>query len=365
MIKTTTFPAIHAAILATTLAMAAPASAQDVLISEIHATGNDRWIELHNRGQWTVDLSSWSLYQATRTSGMPQHYWWGFAPGTTLASGAFLRVHWNRAAAGQVLPGEYYTGASPYGFLFGLGGEHLDGTRGALGLLSSQASNLMNSAAVVEDWVSWGEHGFARESLAEQAGVWNSGHHCPPIPAGTSLARDVAAVGAMASRDLEWFVDPTPTPNGSNVTGSAVFRYGTNCAVTGHHLMGAPTLRVRTQPLLGNSAFGYSIDMTTGVFGESLLFAFSTGPAPVGLPSLLPPVPGPACLEAIDTRHVLATVLMPTTVLLTEIPMSLANLPPAMSGIELHAQALLFDWLPNAWPPFQGLTNAVGVVLGH
>lgn len=364
MIKTTTFPAIPVAILATALAMAAPASAQDVLISELHATGNDRWIELHNRGPWTVDLSNWSIYQATRTSGLPQHYWWGFGAGTTLASGAFLRVHWNQAATGPVSPGEYYTGASPYGFLFGLGAEHLDGSRGALGLLSSQASNLMNSAAVVEDWVSWGEHGFARENLAEQAGVWNGGHHCPAIPTGTSLARDPAAVGVMASRDLEWFVDPTPTPNGSNVTGAAVFRYGTSCAVTGHHLMGLPTLRVRTQPLLGNPAFGYSIDMTTGVFGESMLFAFSSGAAPAGLPSLLPPVPGPACVEAIDTRHVLATVLMPTSVLSTEIPMSLANLSPAMAGIELHAQALLFDWLPNAWPPFQGLTNAVGVVLG-
>ena len=70
MTKTTTSRPTIAAMFATALAMAAPASAQDVLISEVHATGNDRWIELHNRSQGAVDLSSWSIYQATRTSGI-------------------------------------------------------------------------------------------------------------------------------------------------------------------------------------------------------------------------------------------------------------------------------------------------------
>ncbi len=49
----------------------------------------------------------------------------------------------------------------------------------------------------------------------------------------------------------------------------------------------------------------------------------------------------------------------------TNVPLSLANVPLALSGIALHAQGMLFDWLPNAYPPFQGLTNAALVVLGQ
>ena len=49
----------------------------------------------------------------------------------------------------------------------------------------------------------------------------------------------------------------------------------------------------------------------------------------------------------------------------TQVPMSLANLSPAMSGVELHAQALIFDWLPNAWPPYQGVSNALKIVIGQ
>ncbi len=357
-----------AAFLATlALAGATRLCAQDVILSEIYANGADRWIELHNLGQASVDLSTWSLYSSSQTQSqsLPQNYWWPFPAGTSLGADAFLRVHWNVAAPGPATPGELYTGTSPYGFLFGLGGGPLSAARGALALLGSQENAQMNSAAVVRDWVSWGEHGFPRESLAVQVGLWTPNLHCPAIPAGQSLARNAATVGLMSSRDLEWFVDPTPTPLQSNVTGAAVTSYGQTCLMPGHHLLGTPLLRARSLPLIGNLQFGYSIDNTTGVYGESLLFAFSTGAAPVSLPSLLPIMPGTVCREAIDTRFVVATMFLRTHVMRTDIPLSLGSLSPAMAGLELHAQAMVFDWLPNAWPPFQGLTNALAVVLGQ
>jgi hypothetical protein len=26
---------------------------------------------------------------------------------------------------------------------------------------------------------------------------------------------------------------------------------------------------------------------------------------------------------------------------------------------------MVFDWLPNAWPPYQGLSNALRIVIGQ
>ena len=357
-----------AAFLATlALASTTRLCAQDVVLSEVYANGADRWIELHNLGPVAVDLSTWSLYSSSQAQSLnlPQNYWWAFPANTTIGADDYLRVHWYVAAPNTTAPGELYTGTSPYGFLFGLGGAPLNAARGALALLSSQQNAQMNSATIVRDWVSWGEHGFPRESLAVQAGLWTNNLHCPAIPSGQSLARNEATVGLMTSRDLEWFVDPTPTPLQSNVTGAAVTSYGQTCLLPGHHLLGTPQLRARSLPLIGNAQFGYSIDNTTGVYGESLLFAFSTAAAPAGLPSLLPIMPGTVCREAIDTRFVVATMFLTTHVMRTDIPLSLGNLSPAMAGLELHAQAMVFDWLPNAWPPFQGLTNALAVVLGQ
>jgi hypothetical protein len=334
------------------------------VISEIRADGAECWVEIQNRGGAAVSLGSWSLHYATHTAGYPQNYWWGFPSWSTLDSGAFLRVHWFQSSPGTTVPGELYTGTSPYGFLFGLGGEALHADGGAFALVLSQANGAMNQPAMYDDWVSWGSHGFQREALAVQNGRWTSNCHLPAIPAGQSLARNPAAIGVTAP-ELQWFIDPTPTPMGENVTGVVVASYGQGCTVPGHHLLGVPTLRTTSLPMIGNPMFGYAVDSTTGIYGECMLLAFSAAAAQPGVPSLLPQLPGASCAEAIDPGSVLAVTLVHTQVLQTEVPLSLANVSPALSGLAVHAQAMLFDWLPNAYPPFQGLSNAVMIVIGQ
>lgn len=355
-----------AAFLATaTLTGAADLLAQQVVLSEIRADGAECWVEVHNRGAAAVALGTWSLHYATRTAGMPQNYWWGFPSWAALAPGAFLRVHWFQSSPGSAVAHELYTGTSPYGFLFGLGGEPLRADGGAFALVRSTLNGQMSTAAVYEDWVGWGQSGFQREPLAVQNGRWTAGRAAPAIPAGQSLARNPAAIGTVVPHDLQWFVDPTPTPLAENVAGVFVEPYGQGCTVPGHHLLGQPQLGTTSLPLLGSASFGYTIDATTGIWGECVLFAWSAAQAPPGLPSLLPAITGAACTEAIDTRFVLATTILRTQPVLTPVPLPLTAVSPALAGLELHAQALVFDWLPNAWPPFQGLTNAVRVVLGQ
>ena len=149
--------------------------AQDVVLSEVRADAAERWVEILNRGTSAAELSTWSLYYATDTTGMPQNYWWAFPSGTTLAPDSYIRVFWFQNAPSVVLPGEYYTGTSPYGYLFSLGGEALHGDAGAFALITSQQGSQMATASHFVDWVSWGQDGFVRENLAVQNGTWSSG----------------------------------------------------------------------------------------------------------------------------------------------------------------------------------------------
>jgi hypothetical protein len=356
------FAAASFAIAAT---LAAPLSAQQVLVSEVRADANGRWVELHNRSAAPVDLSTWSLHHSSRTPGMPQAYWWPFPAGTVLAPDGYLRVHWFQAGPNVTGSPELWTGTSPYGFLFGNGGEGLLGSRGAFALFRSQSNALMNTAAIVEDWVSWGEHGFQREHLAIANGVWAAERHTPPIAPGTSLARDPGAVGAVAFPDLAWFADVTPTPLGPNVSGAVVQSHGVACALPGNHLLGAPLLRATSQPLLGSPTFALAVDHTTGLYGEYVLIAYATAAAPSGTPSILTPFAGVQCQQAIDPTQLLATWVVPAQCVTTAVPLSLANAPAGALGFELHAQALVFDLLPTAWPPFQGTSNGLRVVIGQ
>lgn len=352
------------ALLVTAALSPAPLSAQDVLLSEVRADAGGRWIELHNRSAATVDLSSWSLHFASRTVGTSQNYWWAFPAGTTLAGGGFLRVHWFQAAVGNAPPNELFTGNTAWDFLFGLGGETLRADRGALGLFRSQIDSMMSTASIVEDWVSWGDSGFQREHLAVTNGRWTHGQQAPAIAAGTSLARDVALLGLGVPHAAQWFTDNTPTPLLPNTTGASVSSYGDSCAVAGHHLLGAPALRASGMPLLGNAQFALALDHTTGIYGEHVIVVWSAGAAPVGQPSVLPPIAG-GCAESIHTGHVLALWLLPTQVMTTNVPLSLAAMPPSLVGSELHAQALVLDLLPYTYPPYQGLSNALRIVFGQ
>jgi len=357
-----------AAILATfaASALASCALSQTLLLNEVRADAGGRWIELHNRGAHTVDLSQWTIFYASLTPNMPQTYWWPFPLGTTLAPNGYLRVHWFQAApAGGAAPGDLWTGNTPWNFLWGLGGEQLLGQRGALGLLRSQDPALMSSPNVVEDWLVWGQTGFSRELMATGAGLWSEGRFAPAIPAGQSLARDVDLVDSVAFEDQAWHLDTTPTPLATNQTGAVVQTYGVPCTLPGNHLLGGPLLGTSSPPLLGNAQFALTVDNTTGLFGEFVLVGFSTGAGPANAPSILPPFAGNGCSQAIDATGLITTWLLPAQIVSTTVPLSLQGVPSSAIGCELHAQVLVLDLVVGAYPPYQGVTNALRLVIGQ
>lgn len=339
-------------------------AAQNVLINEVRADADGRWVELCNRSAAPVDLTNWSLHYGSHTIGMPQEYWWPMPAGLVLPAGGYVRVHWFQAAPPAPAPGDYYTGTSPYAFLFGLGGEPLSGVRGAFGLYRTQLADAMSSGTMLEDWISWGEHDFSREPYAVAAGRWSAGRNTPAIAAGTSMARNAATIGVVANIDAQWFADDTPTPLAANITDADVVAYGASCAVTGHHLLGAPVLRTPSLPLVGNSQFRLAIDNTTGIFGEYALLFWSAAAAPAGQVSLLPPTPG-GCAESLDTMQIFALMLVPTQAATTNVPLSLATMSPTLVGSQAHAQALVLDLLPYGWLPYQGLSNALRITFGQ
>lgn len=348
-----------------TVAVTATATAQDVYLSEVRADGQEAWIELHNRGATTSDLSTWSLHVSSHTPGAVQDYWWAFPANTVIQPEQYLRVHWYRAPNGPVQPGDIYTGTSYYGFLFGLGSEPLHGSEGAVALVRSQSNEMTNSPTAFVDWLAWGVGGHAREHLAVAAGLWSTGHAAPSIPSGSSLARDVSLMDVVSEADQAWFVDHTPTPLGANVTGALAESYGTACTLPGNHMLGLPTLTASSAPLIGDGSFSLRIGNTTGLFGEFVLIGFSAAAAPPGLPSILPAWSGVGCHEAIDVTQLVATWIVPAQLFQTNVPLPLNNLSPAATGAELHAQALVIDLLPYSYPPYQGLTNALRLLIGQ
>ncbi|MGE3171648.1 MAG: lamin tail domain-containing protein [Planctomycetota bacterium] len=352
-------------LLATTVAtLHTAAPAQDVILSEVAAGDTGSWIELHNRGAAAVDLSTWSLYLTTATPHQPNTYWWAFPPGTSVPAAGFLLVRWMAPIPAAPVPGEVATGDTLQHFLFGLGGEALPEAHGSLALLRTQRNELMNTVAMFADWVTWGPGAPPREDLAEQAGVWVQGHAAPALLPGGSLARHPGS-GLAGHPELQWFVDPTPTPLGDNTGAADVASIGTACAPVGHHLLGAPRLRADSLPLLGNGGFALVVDHTTGVLLEHCLIAFAAEPSPTGLRGLLPPAPGDAdCAVWLDPGSAFATRWLRTTMGGTAVPLPLDALPPALAGARFTAQALVFDFWSTAWPPYQGLSNALVVTLG-
>lgn len=356
-----------ATMLLTGLLPVAITSAQDVYLSEIQidASNSTQWIELHNRGNNTADISTWSLHCQTTTPGMPNTYWWPFPAGTSLAPNAFMRVHWLAEAPAAPQPGDLYTGTTPYDFLFGLGSETLFGDEGAAALLKSQDNSQMGLPAIYVDWVSWGVSGFQREDLAITAGLWSLGRFVTDFPSGTSIARDPDLMRTTTYPDEAWFIDFSPTPLMPNVTGAVIESYGNACTLPGNHLLGVPSLTTDTQPLLGNGQFGFSVQNTTGIFGEFVVIGFSASAAPAGQFSILPAYSGTGCQEVINTAELVATWLVPATILQTDVPLPLDNLSTQVVGLELHVQALVIELLPTANPPYQGLSDALRIVIGQ
>ncbi len=351
--------------LALTAAISDTAACQSVIVSEIGRDANGAWIEIHNRGALTADVSAWSLYLATATPGMPRTYWWGFRPNTVIAAGGHLLVRWLQPIPAVPTPGEVATGnTNPY-FLFGLGAETVPQTQGAIALFRTQYSGNMSSATWIADWVSWGGNGLSREDLAIQNGAWRANNSAPSMQQGCSLARHPGSTWATQP-ELAWFVDETPTPGSANVGSAALSVSGSACAPMGHTLLGAPTLGATSMPVLGNSAFGLTVDNTTGVYAEWCIVALSGGTMPVGRADLLPPTPGGAsCLVLLEPSTAFGTLWTRTAPMRTSLPMSMQGLPAALAGQSFAMQALVFDMSPSAWPPYKGVTNALTVTIGN
>lgn len=339
--------------------------AQDVILSELGNDGSGGWIELHNRGATSADVSTWSLYLTTATPGRVQTYWWGFRAGTAIPAGGFLLVRWLAPVPSPPIAGEVATGSSQFDFLFGLGAEAVPLGRGALALLRSQQNALMNSPTVFADWVSWGSGGLTRESLAQQAGVWLQDHATPALSAGRSIARHPRTL-VPNNPEQAWFVDDTPTPGQDNVGAADMHVLGSPCAPIGHHLLGAPMLAAISTPVLGNAAFALRVTNTTGVLLERCVIAFATNEVAAGIDNLLPPAPGgEACRVYLDPAAWFANSWLHTSVSQTTLPLSLATLPASLAGAHFAVQALVFDDSASAWPAYQGVTNAIVITLGN
>lgn len=233
-------------------------SAQNVLqINEVQF--DDQWIEVANFGTQPIDLSHWSIYQATHTANVPQAYWWPIPAGTVLPAGRFLRVRWlHPVQAGNPDPLLIDTGETSYHFLFFLRGERLARQDGALALVATQDANLVNDASYYRDFVAWSGHNtpFLRENLAVGNGRWRAGARTLRAEIGQSLALD--------ARDLEeptpataFFRDTSPTPSAPNQGRQSTATLGTGCVLG---LGGPSQLRFVSIPVHGNADFRVVID---------------------------------------------------------------------------------------------------------
>jgi hypothetical protein len=260
-----------------------PLLASQALINEINFTpagGDGQWIELANFGPSPVNLTGWSVYQATRTLGRAQNYWFGIPQGTLIKPGHFLRIHWLAALKTNDL-GNVYTGVANIDFLFGLGAEPLDKAGGALALFDTTENARMNDSSVVQEWVQWGSAGWKRENLAVTNGRWVAGAFVQAPPTVESIAfldylqREPTPVSA-------YYRDRSPTPpappnfdNGWNFP-SAVLAppYGFSCT-TGN--IPTPFMELVSIPTLGNIDFGFRLAPVTPNSISFLLIAGERG----------------------------------------------------------------------------------------
>lgn len=104
----------------------AVSGAADIVINEVKSNPNPDFVELHNLGAGTVDISNWKILD-----GDPTHVPYVFPAGTTIAAGGYL-----------VIEGEGVT--APYALPFGLG--------------SGDSVNLISPYDVTLDSVTWTGH---------------------------------------------------------------------------------------------------------------------------------------------------------------------------------------------------------------
>ena len=253
-----------------------------VQISEVQF--DDQWVEVGNFGSAPVDLSDWSIYQATHTVGAPQGYWWPIPAGTVIPAGQFLRVRWLRPVeSGNTNPLLIDTGNTSYHFLFFLRGEPLSRDAGALGLVATKEATLVNTASFYRDFMVWGNLTalFPREDLAAQNGRWVAGMRARIAFTGQSLALD--------SRDLReptpanaFFRDASPTPGAPNHGTQSATVFGDACVLG----LGAPSqLSFTSVPVHGNTDFRLNVDNLDNRTVVALWWGL---PLPAGRPWMSP-----------------------------------------------------------------------------
>jgi hypothetical protein len=259
------------------LALLAGAGPAQVILSEINffpqGAGDDQWIELVNTSSAQVDLTTWSLYQATNTTGQPNNYWFGFPPGTRIAAGGYLRVHWRAAIpTTPPPPTEVYTGNTVYHFLFGYGAEALAPAAGALALFNSQQNIHMKDPSFQQDWVSWGVNGLRRENIAIAGGLWLAGQFVTRPVQTDSLARIYGAQRPFGRAN--WFHDASPSGLKHNHENAATQTFGAFCSFGA---MPPPSLSARSLPAIGNRDFGAIISNTVAAPGNVVALMLGIG----------------------------------------------------------------------------------------
>ncbi len=318
-----------------------------VVISEVNLTpqnaNDDQWIELRNLGPNKVDLDSWTVYQATKTVGRVNNYWFGFPKGTELQSGAYLRLHW-MVPVKPTTPTDLYTGDTIYHFMFGYGAEPLDPKEGALALLNSQQNLDMNDPKFFRDWVSWGSGSFKRENIAAAAGQWVLGDFVPAPQQKDSIAwtsfRDASPTPATI-----WFRDRSPTSGADNHPAAALGDFGTNCAAGASP---APNLYVGSAATPGNQDFGFQVQNTSAGQIVALFLSASPGDGSITI--------GPCKLwvEVVPLPMIFSlTGTAPSTTFSFPIPVS------GISNFVFYGQAAVLTSLGD-----YGLTQGVKVTVG-
>ncbi len=154
------------------------APVRSVVFNEVNY-GENKLIELYNKGNVTVDLDP---------------YWLCLGPGQYIQIENITPESGNK----QLAPGEFLV----------LNWNELGDSEG-LGLYSN---NSFGSSDAIIDFVQWGASGSARENVAVGAGIWTAGEYVPNVALGSySIAYD--GEGDSAS---DWEQDETPTFGSEN-----------------------------------------------------------------------------------------------------------------------------------------------------
>lgn len=308
-----------------------------VIISEIDSSPSGAWIELYNQSPSDFDLSSFSLYHATKTPFRVNDYWFAFAMGTEIKGKDYLRIHWG-APIPSTPPGDprnIFTGDSTWHFMFGHGFESLSDQQGAIALCNTQLNSQMNNAGIFTDWIQWGGSDFKRGQTAVNSSLWESVTTTIPVgPAGQSLIviydeRNRVSPPPLTAYDYDY----SPTPLAHNAAPLERNDLGGACSV---NTSASFELTSNGFPFYGNQGFQLVINGTQGpAFFESmiLLFSFesSTAMSPMGV-----------CMALDLTKTYILSDPIATANSSTSLAAPL-HTPASLAGVNFYLQTLVIS----------------------